>query len=106
VTDWGVVIFTCEGGRREKNRIHTHTHRIPVSVTVTVSGYQPCEPILQLIIIACITNSAIGLQYDSITGLMGMCNQRALVIVHLKQRIAKLTQHLHIDELASYMFSF
>jgi hypothetical protein len=39
VTDWGVMIFTCEGRRREKNtgythRIHTgYTHRILVSVT-------------------------------------------------------------------------
>jgi hypothetical protein len=38
VTDWGVMIFTCEGRRSEKNtgytHTHTHTHRILVSVTV------------------------------------------------------------------------
>jgi hypothetical protein len=41
-------------------------------LTVTVS-YQACEPIVQFIIMACITNAVIGLQYG-ISGLMGMCN--------------------------------
>ena len=37
---------------------------------------------------ACIANAATDLQYDGITGFMGIC--------HLKQRIAKLT-HLHVE---------
>ena len=36
MTDWGVMIFTCEGRRREKKHTHTgYTHRILVSVTIT-----------------------------------------------------------------------
>jgi hypothetical protein len=38
VTDWGVMIFTCEGRRRENNTGYTHTHRILVSVTTTSSS--------------------------------------------------------------------